>query len=253
MPCSSSASRCRADRDRQAVGHQAAVGERIARHVADRRGEARVARRRARSCRRATARPTSRPRGRRAGSARGPRAGGRPAAARRTAPRAGRSRVVPSGSRRGIAASWKQTATCSSPAATPRRELALRALHEVDLGRPGPAARCAGRDDRGHRARERADAQARGARARPARSSWPSASASRSATTSACSSSSAPASVSVSPPGPRSSSRAPDLALQRGDLLRHRGLGQRERLGRARERAEPGDLAERQHAAGIKH
>ena len=44
-----------------------------------------------------------------------------------------------------------------------------------------------------------------------------------------------------------------ELALERGDLLRDGGLGQRERLGRARERAAPGDLAEREQAAWIEH
>ena len=43
------------------------------------------------------------------------------------------------------------------------------------------------------------------------------------------------------------------LALERGDLLGDRGLRQGERLGRARERAAPGDLAEGEQAAGVDH
>ena len=43
------------------------------------------------------------------------------------------------------------------------------------------------------------------------------------------------------------------LLLERRDLLGDRGLRQRERLGRARERAEPRDLAEREHAARVDH
>ena len=44
-----------------------------------------------------------------------------------------------------------------------------------------------------------------------------------------------------------------ELALERGDLLRDGGLGQRERLGRARERAAPCDLAEGEQAAWVEH
>ena len=55
------------------------------------------------------------------------------------------------------------------------------------------------------------------------------------------------------PAGPALEQPRARLALQRGDLLRHGGLGQRQRLGRAGEGAEAGDLAEREHAAGIEH
>ena len=55
------------------------------------------------------------------------------------------------------------------------------------------------------------------------------------------------------PAGPALEQPRARLALERGDLLGDRGLGQRQRLGRARERAEPRDLAEREHAARIDH
>ena len=45
----------------------------------------------------------------------------------------------------------------------------------------------------------------------------------------------------------------PGLALQRRDLLGHRRLRERERLGGARERAEAGHLAEREHTARVDH
>ncbi len=47
--------------------------------------------------------------------------------------------------------------------------------------------------------------------------------------------------------------RRADLALERGDLLGDRGLRQGEGLGRARERGAPGDLAEGEQAPRLKH
>ena len=47
--------------------------------------------------------------------------------------------------------------------------------------------------------------------------------------------------------------RGAELALEGADLLRHRGLAERERLGRARERALARDLAEGEQAARIEH
>ncbi len=44
-----------------------------------------------------------------------------------------------------------------------------------------------------------------------------------------------------------------ELALERGDLLGDGRLRQRERLGRAREGAAPGDLAEGEQAAWVEH
>ena len=43
------------------------------------------------------------------------------------------------------------------------------------------------------------------------------------------------------------------LALERGDLLRDGGLGERQRLGRRGERAAHRDLAEHTHAADVEH
>src|SRR5919108_90658 len=43
------------------------------------------------------------------------------------------------------------------------------------------------------------------------------------------------------------------LALERRDLLRDGGLGERERLGGGRERAAQGDLPEHSHAAYVEH
>ena len=51
--------------------------------------------------------------------------------------------------------------------------------------------------------------------------------------------------------GPAVEQADAELALERGDLLGHRRLGQRERLGRARERAAVRDLAEGEHAARV--
>ena len=47
--------------------------------------------------------------------------------------------------------------------------------------------------------------------------------------------------------------RRPGLALERGDLLRDGGLGERERLRGGGERAALGDLAQDSHAANVKH
>ena len=43
------------------------------------------------------------------------------------------------------------------------------------------------------------------------------------------------------------------LGLERGDLARHRGLGERERLGRGGEGAVRGDLAQDPQASDVKH
>ena len=47
--------------------------------------------------------------------------------------------------------------------------------------------------------------------------------------------------------------RGAGLALERGDLLRDRGLRERQRLGRGRERTAYRDLAEHPHAADVEH
>ena len=53
--------------------------------------------------------------------------------------------------------------------------------------------------------------------------------------------------------GPAVQQQRADLALQRRHLLRDRGLGERERLGRAGERRATRDLAEREESPRVQH
>ena len=173
-------------------------------------------------------------------------------AANGSSPRSTRS--APSCSRRGAAASWKQTATCTPPERTRSTSSSVVALGDVglDLGALGDQPGQRPGHVRGERARERADAQLAGG---------------------------VPGQLGELPAGEvqpvgddvgvleqqraRGRERQPAgaaleqlrarLALERRDLLRDRGLGQRQGLGRAREGAEPRDLAESQHAARVDH
>ncbi len=161
-------------------------------------------------------------------------------------------RSVPSGRRGGAAASWKHIATCSRPPADHLPELLAGRLDRLDLDVRLLRAQAHDRlrDHGRERARERADAQrlalgvgqlgdllaglrepvgdrvgvgeqqrAGRGRRRPARAAFEQLHA--------------------------------ELALERGDLLGDRRLGQRERLARARERALTRHFAERQHSPRI--
>ena len=165
-------------------------------------------------------------------ASRGRRAGGR-APAPRASPRCrARARSVPSGRRGARRGVLEAHATCSRPSPTICAELVARRLDRLDLrppARPRAGARSP-RDDGRERARERADAQPSRARRRPARRAASPASASRSATASACASSSAPGRGRRRPARAAVEQLHAELALERGDLLGDRRLGQRERL-----------------------
>jgi hypothetical protein len=119
-------------------------------------------------------------------------------------------RAVPSGSRRGTAMSWKQTATCSRPSATATPPSCAE-ISATSIWIPGRARLSSATAAGTIVAIALAKAPSRNVSRSAAASSaiCMSACASRAAIASACASSSAPASVGAGPPGPRSRRRTP--------------------------------------------
>ena len=164
------------------------------------------------------------------------------------------TRRVPSCSRRGWAASWKQSATCKLPSRTSGDELIGGPLYCADLERPDQRFSCA--IAAGTSApRTLGNAPTRSSRRSSAIASptCVSASCSRSRSASACEYRSSPIGRERKARPATLDQALAELNLERSNLLRNRRLRERERHGRVRERSPLCYLPEGEKPPRVQH